>query len=78
MVCASSPLMEQKKILPCSEELIRDLGPGDLLLLDRGYPEFELFELLLDADVDLLAGFRKLVCSVLSRPSFNKEEVMAW
>ena len=35
-------------------ELIKDLGPGDLLLLDRGYPGFELFEKLLSQGADFL------------------------
>lgn len=35
-------------------ELIKDLGPGDLLLLDRGYPGFELFEKLLSQGTDFL------------------------
>lgn len=35
-------------------ELIKDLGPGDLLLLDRGYPGFELFEKLLHQGSDFL------------------------
>ncbi len=35
-------------------ELIKDLGPGDLLLLDRGYPGFELFEKLLSQGTGFL------------------------
>ncbi len=35
-------------------ELIKDLGPGDLLLLGRGYPVFELFEKLLSQRTDFL------------------------
>ena len=35
-------------------ELIKDLGPGDLLLLDRGYPGFELFEKLLSQGANFL------------------------
>ena len=35
-------------------ELIKDLVPGDLLLLDRGYPGFELFEKLLSQGTDFL------------------------
>jgi hypothetical protein len=35
-------------------ELTKDLGPGDLLLLDRGYPGFELFEKLLSRGIDFL------------------------
>lgn len=42
-----------------AKELIHDLGPGDLLLLDRGYPEFELFELLLHAGIDFLVRLPK-------------------
>lgn len=34
--------------------MIKDLGPGDLLLLDRGYPGFELFEKLLSQGADFL------------------------
>jgi len=35
-------------------ELIKDLGPGDLLLLDRGYPGFELFEALIILGIDFM------------------------
>lgn len=35
-------------------ELIQDLGTGDLLLLDRGYPSFELFETMLRLGIDFL------------------------
>lgn len=35
-------------------ELIKDLGLGDLLLLDRGYPSFELFKKLLNQGTDFL------------------------
>jgi len=35
-------------------ELVKDLGPGDLLLLDRGYPGFELFEKLMNQGTDFL------------------------
>ena len=35
-------------------ELIKDLGIGDLLLLDRGYPGFELFEKLQNQGADFL------------------------
>ena len=37
-----------------AQELIEDLGPGDLLLLDRGYPGFELFEKMLSHGIDFL------------------------
>lgn len=37
-----------------AKELIQDLGPGDLLLLDRGYPSFELFEIMLQLGVEFL------------------------
>ena len=35
-------------------ELIEDLDPGDLLLLDRGYPGFELFEKMVRLGIDFL------------------------
>jgi len=35
-------------------ELIKELGAGDLLLLDRGYPGFELFEKMLGQGIDFL------------------------
>lgn len=35
-------------------ELIEELGAGDLVLLDRGYPGFELFEKMLRQGVDFL------------------------
>ena len=35
-------------------ELIKDLGPNDLLLLDRGYPGFELFEKMIAQGIDFL------------------------
>lgn len=35
-------------------ELIAEIGPGDLLLLDRGYPSFELFEKILALGADFL------------------------
>lgn len=35
-------------------ELIEELGAGDLLLLDRGYPGFELFEKMLGQGIDFL------------------------
>lgn len=37
-----------------AQELIEDLGPGDLLLLDRGYPGFELFEKMFNQGIDFL------------------------
>jgi hypothetical protein len=37
-----------------AQELTEDLDPGDLLLLDRGYPGFELFEKMLSQGVDFL------------------------
>lgn len=35
-------------------ELIKDLGEGDLLLLDRGFPSFELFAALLARGIDFM------------------------
>ena len=37
-----------------AQELAEDLNPGDLLLLDRGFPGFELFETMLNQGVDFL------------------------
>jgi hypothetical protein len=37
-----------------AQELTEDLGPGDLLLLDRGYPGFELFEKMVKEGIDFL------------------------
>lgn len=37
-----------------AEELVEDLTPGDLLLLDRGYPGFEIFEKMLGQGIDFL------------------------
>ncbi|MDH4319428.1 MAG: transposase [Desulfobulbaceae bacterium] len=35
-------------------ELIKDLGPGDLLLLDRGYPSFELLQALIILGINFM------------------------
>jgi hypothetical protein len=37
-----------------AQELIQELGPGDLLLLDRGYPGFEFFVKMLAQGIDFL------------------------
>jgi len=37
-----------------AQELIEDLASGDLLLLDRGYPGFELFEKMLSQGINFL------------------------
>jgi len=40
-------------------ELIRELGPGDLLLLDRGYPSYEMFLALIKQHIDFLIRLPK-------------------
>ena len=40
-------------------ELIRELGPGDLLLLDRGYPGYEMFLALIEQHIDFLIRLPK-------------------
>ena len=55
-----------------AQELIEDLGPGDLLLLDRGYPGFELFEKMLNLGIDFLVrltnnGLFKVISEFLAR-----------
>lgn len=40
-------------------ELIRELGPGDLLLLDRGYPGYEMFLALIKQQIDFLIRLPK-------------------
>lgn len=39
--------------------LIRELGPGDLLLLDRGYPSYEMFLALIKQHIDFLIRLPK-------------------
>lgn len=34
-------------------ELIKELGPGDLLVLDRGYPGYRMFHAIINQPVDL-------------------------
>jgi hypothetical protein len=40
-------------------ELIRELGPGDLLLLDRGYPSYEMFLAIIKQHIDFLIRLPK-------------------
>jgi len=40
-------------------ELLRELGPGDLLLLDRGYPSYGMFLALLKQQIDFLIRLPK-------------------
>lgn len=40
-------------------ELIRELEPGDLLLLDRGYPGYEMFQALIKQHIDFLIRLPK-------------------
>jgi hypothetical protein len=40
-------------------ELIQELGPGDLLLLDRGYPSYEMFLALINQHIDFLIRLPK-------------------
>jgi len=40
-------------------ELIRELAPGDLLLLDRGYPSYEVFLALIKQRIDFLIRLPK-------------------
>jgi hypothetical protein len=43
-------------------ELIRELGPGDLLLLDRGYPGYEMFLALIKQHTDFLIPLLRTAC----------------
>jgi hypothetical protein len=40
-------------------ELIQELGPGDLLVLDRGYPGYEMFHAIVNQGVDFLIRIPK-------------------
>lgn len=40
-------------------ELIQELGPGDLLVLDRGYPGYEMFHAIVNQGVDFLIRLPK-------------------
>lgn len=42
-----------------ARELLQDLGPGDLLLVDRGYPGYEMFHAIIQQGVDFLARLPK-------------------
>jgi hypothetical protein len=55
-----------------AQELIEDLGQGDLLLLDRGYPGFEFFEKMLSLGIDFLVrlpdnGLFKVISEFLAK-----------
>lgn len=40
-------------------DLIKDLGSGDLVLLDRGYPGYEMFHSIIDQQVEFLIRLKK-------------------
>ena len=42
-----------------ARELLQDLGPGDLLLLDRGYPGYEMFQAIIKQGVEFLVRLPK-------------------
>jgi len=42
-----------------ARKLLQDLGPGDLLLLDRGYPGYEMFQAIIKQGVDFLVRLPK-------------------
>jgi len=42
-----------------AQELIKELGPGDLLVLDRGYPGYRLFQAIIQQGVDFLIRLPK-------------------
>lgn len=42
-----------------ARELIKELGPGDLLLLDRGYPGYQMFHAIINQGVDFLIRLPK-------------------
>lgn len=51
------PFWSSERVM--AKELIKDLGPGDLLLLDRGLPSYELFFEMLQQGIDFLVRLPK-------------------
>ena len=53
-------------------ELIKELGPGDLLVLDRGYPGYRMFHAIINQPVEFLIRLPKKL-----KISWPKGNVMA-